>query len=184
MDDLGMAGRLAVSVGVVLLSVGVVAARSGSADGSKHLCAPHQLRATAGLQGATGSQLGGVMLMNLGTARCVLPRRAPRVSLAWRGHRLSVHQIPFPKRWLDAEYPSGSSRLSVLRPGRRAYVVLQWWNWCGPRPWGNGYFPGVIQMELPGQARAIIAPLRESGTPYCNRPPSTLRVSGFLRPPR
>jgi hypothetical protein len=179
-----MAGRLAVSVGIVLLSVVVVAARSESAGTSKRVCAPDQLRATAGLQGATGSQLGGAVLRNVGTSLCVLPRTAPRVSLAWHGHRLSVRQVLFPKRWLDVEYPSGSTRLNLLRPGERAYVVLQWWNWCGPRPWGNGYFPGVVEIELPGQAGAIVARLRDTATPYCNRPPSTVRVSGFLRPPR
>jgi len=146
-------------------------------------CTPSQLRAVAGLQGATGSQLGGISLVNRGVAACTLPRSAPRVSFVWRG-RLAVRQVAFPLGWLDSQYSRGSTQMHVLQPGRTTFVVLQWWNWCGPRPWGRGFFPGVLEVRLAGSRGRVIARLRGAKVvpPFCNAPPSTLRVSGFLRP--
>jgi hypothetical protein len=170
-----------VSVVVVAgLAYASVAASSGG-EGVRR-CRPDQLRGSAGLQGATGSQLGGVLLTNRARTPCVLPATPPRVSLTWRSRRLAVRQLAFPRGWLDSEYPRGSRRMGLLPPGQSTYVVLQWWNWCGPRPWGRGYFRGVVEVRLPGTSRSVVARLLEVAAPYCNAPPSTLRVSGFLRP--
>jgi hypothetical protein len=161
--------------------VSVCGAAASSEVAGVRACAAGQLQAWAGLQGATGSQLGGISLTNEAATACVLPS-TPRVSLIWRGRRLAVRQVAFPRRWLESEYPRGSTRVHLLQAGQMTYVVLQWWNWCGPRPWGRGYFPGVVEVQLTGRRGSVVVPLREVAAPYCNAPPSTLRVSGFLRP--
>ena len=167
-----------------LAVVAVIALASGAAASSNRVavCVPSDLRAWAGLQGATGSELGGIWVANKGASACVLPS-TPRVSLLWHSRRLPVRQLTFPRSWLDAEYPHGSARVRLLLRGKTTFVVLQWWNWCGPRPWGGGYFPGRVELRLPGKSGKVVAPLRETGAPYCNAPPSTLRVSGFLQAP-
>jgi hypothetical protein len=180
--------QLKVVMGVVALglvpatvfAVGNVA-RAWAGVGSTK-CVPAELRASAGLQGATGSQLGGVSVTNASDHTCALPV-APQVSLVWHGRELAVRQVAFTPSWLRSEYPHGSTRIRLLGPRRTAFVVLQWWNWCGPRPWGRGNLQGFLQLRLPGQPGSVMARLREVAAPYCNRPPSTLRVSPFLPPP-
>lgn len=171
---------LAPVVRTAIVAVGDSAA-ADSAAASTQRCSPAQLRGSAALQGATGSQLGGVLVTNEAATPCQLPATPPRVWLVWRGRRLAVRQVPIPRGWLDSEYPRGSTRMRFLRPGQSTYVVLQWWNWCGLRPWGRGYFRGDIEMKLPGSAGILVARLHETAAPYCNAPPSILRVSGFLR---
>jgi uncharacterized protein DUF4232 len=153
----------------------------GSASVVSPMCVPADLRATAGLQGATGSELGGISVTNASHRTCALPV-TPQVSLVWHGRKLAVRQVAFPPGWLRSEYPHGSTRVRLLKSRRTAFVVLQWWNWCGPQPWGRGYLQGFVQLRLPGRPGGIMARLRETAAPYCNRPPSTLRVSPFLPP--
>jgi hypothetical protein len=140
---------------------------------------PDGLRATAGLQGATGSELGGISITNASGHTCALPA-TPRISLVWHGRTLAVRQAAFPAGWLGAKAPHGTARVRLLKPSGTAFVVLQWWNWCGPQPWGRGYFRGLVRLQLPGQPGSVVARLDEVTAPYCNAPPSILRVSGFL----
>jgi hypothetical protein len=93
-----------------------------------------------------------------------------------------VRQVAFPRHSLESLYPREPTRIHLLEPGQRAYVVLQWWNWCGPRPWGRDYFAGVVELQLTGRRGKVVARLLETAAPYFNAPPSALRVSGFLRP--
>ena len=174
-------GRL-LGLGVVAVIALATGAAASSNRVGREACVPSELRAWAGLQGTTGSALGGIWVANEAASVCVLPS-TPRVSLLWRGRRLAVRQLLFPRSWLDSEYPHGSERVRLLLPGKTTFVVLQWWNWCGPRPWGGGYFPGRVELRLPGKSGKVVAPLHETGAPYCNAPPSTLRVSGFLQAP-
>jgi hypothetical protein len=177
--------RLKVVIGVVVLGLvpAIVFAEGrlgrASAGVASPKCVPADLRATAGLQGATGSELGGVSVTNASHRTCALPV-TPQVSLVWHGQKLAVRQVAFPLGWLRSEYPHGLMRVRLLKPRLTAFVVLQWWNWCGPRPWGRGHLQGFVQLRLPGQPNSIMARLRETAAPYCNRPPSTLRVSPFL----
>lgn len=174
-------------MGVVALALALVTVFAvrrvarASAGVVSPVCVAAELRATVGLQGATGSQLGGVSVTNASRHTCALPA-TPQVSLIWHGRRLAVRQVAFPAGWLRAEYPHGSTRVRVLKPRQTAFVVLQWWTWCGPRPWGRGYFKGFVKLRLPGQQSSVMARLREVAAPYCNSPPSTLRVSPFLPP--
>src|SRR5436305_488212 len=97
-----MPRRLQLTGCLVVFAAVVVTA--GAANSGISPCLPSQLRAVAGLQGATGSELGGISLLNRGSAACVLPRTAPQVSFIWRGRRLAVQQVSFPPRWLDSQY--------------------------------------------------------------------------------
>ena len=172
-----------VALGLVpatVFAVGGVA--RGSAGVGSPKCVPAELRATAGLQGATGSQLGGVSVTNASDHTCALPV-TPQVSLVWHGRKLAGRQVAFPPSWSRSEYPHGSTPVRLLGPRRSAFAVLQWWNWCGPRPWGRGYLQGFVQLRLPGQPGSVMARLHETAAPHCNRPPSILRVSPFVPPP-
>jgi hypothetical protein len=91
-----------------------------------------------------------------------------------------VRQVAFSRHSLEWLYPRGPTRMHLLEPGQRTNVVLQWWNWCGPRPWGRGYFPGVVELQLAARRGRVVARLLETAAPRCDAPPSTLRVSGFL----
>jgi hypothetical protein len=165
---------------VVVFAAGPEPSREAAAAPA---CTAGQLRASGGLQGAAGSQLGGMSVTNRAATACALPSK-PRVSLAWRGRKLAVRQVPFPRGWLRTQYPAPLTRVRVLAPRHTAYVVLQWWNWCGARPWGGHDFPGVAELRLSAHRGTVSARLRDTAAPFCNAPPSTLRVSAFLRPPR
>jgi len=151
-------------------------------------CSAPDLRATAGLQGATGSQLGGVTISNGGTLACTLPAK-PLIALSWRERQLFVRTTPFPSGWLSRMNPHWGHRISVLAPRAGAQVILQWFNWCGPTPWGSRRgFHLTVALRVPHQPAPIHATTTELAVaPYCNRKPragtgSMLRVSPFVAP--
>jgi len=171
---------------LILAMAATTTAACGGAGGksaaSTPACMPAGLRATAGFQGATGSMLGGLSVTNTSGHTCALPT-TPQVSLIWHGRTLAVQRVAFPHGWLHSQYPRGSSRLHLLKPGQTAFVVLQWWNWCGPKLSSRGYFQGGVALRLGSQPGGVVmARLRDVAPPYCNGPPSTMRVSGFLPP--
>jgi hypothetical protein len=170
------------SLGALLVTGPAFPARSHSLSGggTASLCNAAQLKASAGFQGATGSDLGGLSIKNTSGHPCALPL-TPRVSLIWHGISLAVRQVAFPTGWLKDQFPH-TTPLHRLRAGQTALVVLQWWNWCGPQPLGRS-FRGSVQLRLPGAASSLLAPVHNVTPPYCNAPPSTLRVSSFLAPP-
>lgn len=151
-------------------------------------CSAPDLRATAELQGATGSQLGGVTIANRGTLACALPAR-PLVALFWRERRLSVETTPFPPGWLGRMNPHWGRRIGVLAPRARVQVILQWFNWCGRTPWGSGRgFHLTVALRVPHQPAPIHATTTELVVPpYCNQKPragtgSMVHVSPFVAP--
>jgi hypothetical protein len=167
---------LAVAAGGV---VALVVVRNAGAAPS---CRSADLEARAGLQGATGSLLGGVLVTNRGGLRCTLPK-VPHVSLVWNGRTLAVKQVQFPQRWLDSQWAwRGTTPIRVLHPRQSAFVVLQWHNWCGARPF---YSRQDVELRLPGQAKNVVAHLEDTARPRCDvsSASSTLRVSPFLPPP-
>jgi hypothetical protein len=150
------------------------------------VCSAPDLQATAEFQGATGSLLGGIAVRNRGPLACALPA-APAITLAWRGSRIPVRTSPFPRGWLARMNPRWGHRVSLLAPGARAQMILQWFDWCGRTPWGaNRGFRLTVALRVPHQ----VAPIQTTtadlvAAPYCNaRPgtPSTLRVSPFVSP--
>jgi hypothetical protein len=96
-------------------------------------CEARELHAQLFLQGATGSLVGGVNLLNVGTTSCSLVGR-PKISFSgaaaaatqWQVKELAASPAP-PDVLAD---PTGSLR--ALRPGKSAKVSLFWSNWCGP----------------------------------------------------
>jgi len=145
-------------------------------------CAAPDLRGRAGFGGATGSELGGLTVTNTATVACSLPAD-PRVSLTWRGHSLGVRQVAFPSHWLERMNSKWARPLRQLQPGRSAELVLQWWNWCGSRPAGNRPMKISVDLKLPGQIAVLRTPVGGAVTPpFCNAPPSTIRVSPFVVP--
>lgn len=151
-------------------------------------CSAPDLRRTAFFQGATGSQLGGLTIRNRSSLACRLPA-VPLVALSWRGRPLAVRTTAFPPGWLTRMNPQWGRHVTLLPAGARAQVLLQWFNWCGPTPWGRTRgFHLTVALRLPHQPAAIQATTAELVVPpYCNLKPktgtgSTLRVSPFLNP--
>lgn len=150
-------------------------------------CKARDLRAHLSLQGATGSLVGGVRLVNAGARTCSLVGW-PTVSFAgaaasrerWRVKRLAASPSP-PDAIAD---PLGSLR--ALRPGKAAATAIFWSNWCGPgsTPAGSpGAPPAKMSLGLVG-GTTIEIPLAHA--PRCDQPsvPSTVSVGPFTPAPR
>lgn len=145
-------------------------------------CAAPVLRANASFGGATGSLLGGMRVTNRDPTSCTLPTSA-KVALSWRGQQLAVKSTAFPPGWLASMSSRWKQRVRVLHPHQHAVVVLQWMNWCGSWPRQQQSFRPTVELFLP----ASVLPLRATlgygvRPPFCNHPPSTLRVSPFVPP--
>lgn len=133
-------------------------------------CRPGSLTAEASFQGATGSLLGGLEVMNVGPKPCALPER-PTVRLSWAGKTLNVRRVQLAARPVA---------LRLLKPGAKAFARLQWSNWCGadmgmfrPRLLVTlGRVPAVLRVELHAPVTA----------PRCDSSyePSTLAVGRFV----
>jgi hypothetical protein len=105
-------------------------------------CSGAQLRVEVGLQGATGSLLGGAVLRNTGEA-CAVARVAAAIEQS--SYRL-------------AAAPPRRSAPVLLRRGQAAWVPLTWSNWCRSGP--------VRLVLRPGGHGAIVLPLSER--PRCD----------------
>ena len=145
-------------------------------------CRGSALRAQLFLQGATGSLVGGVNLMNVGSAPCSL-LGWPTVSFtgaAASTTRVKVKELPRSPAPVDVlADPPGSLR--ALAPGKSATVSLWWSNWCGPgsTPTGSpGTPPTGLDLTLVNATRVIV-PLKQA--PRCDAPqsPSLLSVGPF-----
>jgi hypothetical protein len=141
------------------------------------------LRAQLFLQGATGSLVGGVNLLNAGSAPCSLLGR-PTVSFT--GAAASVTPVRVKKLTRSPAPPDvladplGSLR--ALAPGKSVSVLLWWSNWCGPgsTPTGSssGTPPDELKLTLASGA-SVLVPLSQA--PRCDAPqqPSVLSVGPF-----
>jgi hypothetical protein len=145
-------------------------------------CRGSVLRARLFLQGATGSLVGGVNLLNAGSAPCSL-LGWPAVSFTGAAASttpLQVKELPRSPVPLDVlADPPGSLR--ALAPGKSASVSLWWSNWCGPGsvPTGSpGTPPDGIDLALAG-GTSVVVPLAQA--PRCDAPqsPSLLSVGPF-----
>lgn len=88
-------------------------------------CAARQLHASVSLQGATGSQLGGLALRNVSGSGCVL-RTPLRLALVDGGARLPLSRV-------GSSAALGFHAL-LLRPRRAGAARLQLFNACGEHP--------------------------------------------------
>lgn len=156
----------------VCFRLGRVVSRSGSAS-----CDLAQLRATAGLQGATGSQLGGITVANPGPS-CTLTG-GPTVELDWHGRRVTPPQAAFAAGALRSMSPFRPSRR--LAHGATLFIRVQWWNYCGPAPWGRGSFRPVAVIRVYGAPGSLTARFIEAVVPpFCNsRRDARFSVSDF-----
>jgi hypothetical protein len=129
------------------------------------VCSLSTLRGSLALQGATGSELGGLTVSNPGPT-CSFDER-PTVELDWRGLRLT----PFQRTFRHASLLSiGFTRVSrVLPHGHSRLVWLQWLNYCGPKlPAGA---EPVAVLRLAGEPGALRVRLRGGfEPPHCNSP--------------
>jgi hypothetical protein len=167
----GAHGRVELT-GTALAGVG-----SGMAASSYASCDLTRLRATIGLQGATGSMLGGITLRNPGRT-CRLSA-SPVVALMWHGLRVTPAQRPFDPRAFRSIGPFRLNR--TLVHGKALFVWLQWWNYCGTKPWGTGSFRPVAILSVKGKPGSVRAVFRDTIVPpYCNSPKSSkFSVSDF-----
>jgi hypothetical protein len=168
------------AVTLALLALTLAAATTAQAvdksSSSAPVCVLSRLHATASLQGATGSMLGGVRVSNSGpTCRFAGP---PTVELVWHGR-----QVTPPAR----SFPRGALRSVTFRPSRllhrggSLFIWTQWWNYCGPKLWSKNSFRPVAVVRVRGQAGAVIARFTSAvEPPYCNTPKgSAFFVSDF-----
>jgi Domain of unknown function (DUF4232) len=147
-------------------------------------CAASQLRATLGLQGATGNLAGGISIVNRSSQPCALVGR-PRLSFAgatsrWRETRWHGSS---PSPFDPLAPPAGSLR--ALAPGEHVSVNLWWSNWCGrgSRPNGDsGQPPAAIVLSAPGGGQIRLSNGHMNGglgAPPCYAYPSTLAATRF-----
>jgi hypothetical protein len=151
--------------------------RQATAAPSYASCDLTRLRARAGLQGATGSMLGGLSLRNPGPT-CTLAGR-PLIELRWHGKRVTPPQQPFAPGSLKSMGPFHLNR--TLAHDKSLFVWLQWFNYCGPKPWGRGSFRPVAILRVKGEPGSVRATFGDTvAPPYCNSPKySKFRVSDF-----
>jgi hypothetical protein len=140
-------------------------------------CDLTKLHATAGLQSATGSMLGGISLSNPGPT-CTLADQ-PHVVLLWHGLRVTPPQRRFDPGALRSMGPFHLNRTIVH--GKSLFVWLQWWNYCGAKPWGTKSFRPVAILRINGEPGAVRPTFRDPiAPPYCNSPNySRFSVSDF-----
>jgi hypothetical protein len=134
-------------------------------------CRAAQLRARAAWQGATGSLVGGITIVNRGPTACAVSGRPGVVIRGSNGN--IARTIERPARAFEGA-PVGTT---VLVPGQRAFVFVLWMNFCDRiRP------PLSLVVMLPRGAGHLVAPVaRPAGTARCNVPdtPSSLAVGPF-----
>jgi hypothetical protein len=145
------------------------AAASGTAVPSTvAFCASSNLAATAGVQGATGSLAGSVVVTNRGSTACQLAG-IPLVHLVdASGQSLAVQQV------VPADLKPASP--VVVQPGQTAAALVVWRNWCGPAP----AEPIRIALALPdgGQVSATLDRPRPY-LPRCDAPQSGSQLAVY-----
>jgi hypothetical protein len=168
----------------VILATAAGCGGRGAAPSASGLarCEVASLRATAGLQGATGSQLGGVRVWNRTPFACTLPLDPPRLAIILGGRVLSVRQLSL----AHGQFPL----VRVLAPGKNVFAQVQWFNWCAPSPAHNQPVRLSFEIALPGSRGDRLVPLSGLGrdvtlVPRCDDPDegSTLTVTPFERTP-
>jgi hypothetical protein len=147
----------------------------GSGNAGGPLCRSAQLAATAGLSGAVGTMDGVATLTNTSPTACSLPRTPPQIGIFWRGKQMRTRQRPMSV--------SGVAPVHVLAPGAKAFVHVDWYDWCGKPSEGTLIRP-TLQLRFSGlevAARAHVMTPPRCGTPGTGTRGSTILVSPPLR---
>jgi len=142
--------------------------------GSSGVCMARDLRATPALQGATGSVLGGILVMNTSEEACTLSGRPQIGIFSATGSPVPVQLSDVEPQWrADAAPRPAGWPVVRLRPGAEASIRFRWTNAC-PQLTGSAR----IRVDLHGE------PIPVRGTafpPPCNGPgyPSNLEIGPF-----
>jgi hypothetical protein len=152
------------------------AATSAASAPTVARCRAGQLKLTGSLQGATQSLLGTLDLVNTGRA-CALPASPSRVTVRVGTKLLRTVTVAMNRQLWPTGVPTRK-----LQARERAYIGIQWRNWCGsPR--------GKVRVSIGVKIYSNVAP-RTPGirarTPQCINPKraSTVAVSRFIGIPK
>jgi Protein of unknown function (DUF4232) len=137
-------------------------------------CAPADLTATAGWQGATGSMAGWLAVTNAGQRPCVL-NGSPRLIRLRSGTTILDPLTYTAGKDAGPGNQTGAAGPVLLRPGDQAAAFLWWSNWC------STMLPDVtvtaLLLTLPSGGSPIVASPTSPGpgyfgTPRCDQPSS------------
>lgn len=138
-------------------------------------CDLSKMVGSAGWQGATGSLVGVVSLMNGDSRDCRLQGRPYLRLTDADGQELTVNQIELPGE--------PATQLLTLAPQQPAQARFVWRNWCGQSPSGAIQltvslpdYPGKLQLQVQDPNGNPL-----SDTPRCDNTstPSTISVGVF-----
>ena len=162
-------------IGVLAAVAALVLVPAGSSVPQLRACTVSDLHGAGQLQGATGSMLGPIVFRNVSSLTCSLGGR-PHVSIFTRsGHALRTREEALTLKGI------GYRRITALRSGQRAWLYLQWSEWCGSWPRGAYVRKLTARVSLTTD-RSVKAGL-ESGRPRCDvHTGSRLGVSPFGAP--
>jgi hypothetical protein len=141
-------------------------------------CIAADLRATAALGGAAGSEVGSIDLTNLSGGTCTLSGRPILALFTSAGHEVSVHVVDVVPQWQanGASPPHGWPVVS-LRPGAAAAIRVRWTNACpqlaDPALWSVDLGDGSGRLDVFGADTVYPPPCNGAGEP------STLEVGPF-----
>lgn len=176
-----VAGTAGLALGAYALAGGITGNGStGGPRASAPLCRSSQLRTVPiGFGTAPGDSrdIGGLEITNKSRTACSLPGDVPRVGAYFRGEMLSVSQLP-----PDGSVPNSHGPVAhVLAPGKRAYTVFHWSNWCGPPK--RSATPGAhVTLRYVFRGGPVLS---EKGVPVpgcaASNSPLIIRVAGPLR---
>lgn len=149
------------------------------------MCAPADLTATAGWDGATGLMAGSIRVTNVNSTACVLDGPPELVVI-----KAGTTTMPTAYSVAAGPGPSGAQPPgpALLEPGDHGAWWLSWANWCG-----QDLVPTTAVVTLPDGSGPLIAGPGSStpnpgigGTPRCDAQgsPSSLSVTAFeYQPP-
>ena len=157
----GIAVAAAIDLGIYALTISGGSAKTtdGEAGGRAGvpLCRSSQLSSLPIGFPTPSGDVGGLEFRNVGSVACSLPG-TPRVAAYLHGRRLPLRQLP-----ADASVPNRHGPIvHVLAPGKRAYVVFSWSNWCEPHPYAHPplrySFGGGLVLSQTSPEPACVAP--------------------------
>jgi Protein of unknown function (DUF4232) len=139
-------------------------ANAGRASGP--ICRSSQLSASAFWNGAAGTVINAMTLVNRSGSTCSLPLGRPAVQISWHGALLRTRE----QAASSGDFPG--RRIDRLSPGSKAIVYMQWWNWCGS-PNASAITTVILHFgrQLRVEARHVY------GQPPCLSPAAPSRIS-------
>jgi hypothetical protein len=154
----------------ICCAFGAIGTAAGSAS-TLPRCKGAQLKIRAGLQGATQSLLGTVVLTNPSARACALPVAPCRVTLVIGTQVLPAITVRMSTEGVPTRRLTGRGRVRV---------TIQWRNWCGA-PRGNVHLSVGLTVYGSETRRTPVGLVR---TPVCvdHNHSSRVAVSRFIKP--